>query len=144
MFVGSKATISRDLIFGGSFAYLRHSFFPQILQTKEQQTQKNSISSCQYQQFVNNMLSAICSTILSSPLNYVRNIHYATSPNLSPDPIILVLKKLVHGVQKEQTWKQKWIYLQRSLRIGWGTARVGTGMAFGSFVYELCSKIHWN
>ena len=32
-------------------------------------------------------------------------------------------------------------YLLARLRIGWGTARVGVGMAFGSEFYSYCSQV---
>eukprot|EP00979_Chaetoceros_neogracilis_P010787 scaffold2599_cov210-Chaetoceros_neogracile.AAC.2 len=43
---------------------------------------------------------------------------------------------LAQQIQEQSTTLRKWSYLQNRLRIGWGTARVAVGMAFGQFVYE--------
>ena len=127
-FVGSMATLQRDLIFGGTFAYIRHELFNQSKKDKSG--------------FSTNLIAGSIATILSSPYNYVRNIHYATPPEQKPMTSSEVLYKLfITDISTlELSTKEKLVYLQRRLRIGWGTARVGCGMAFGSMVYNFCLK----
>lgn len=136
-FVGAAATVSRDLAFGGVFAFLRYYIHYKMAENddrdkKRQQrthtsqhdprndscssggscnntassgTSTNSGSSISssssyssgtsntaskdkgirtvYVQFLVSMVSACSATILSSPFNYVRNMHYACPPDVS-------------------------------------------------------------
>lgn len=76
------------------------------------------------------MIAAICGTIVSSPLNYVRNIHYATHPKDTLRPSTDILRELVVEGRANGA-----MYVVRQLRVGWGTLRVGCGMAVGGYVY---------
>lgn len=90
--------------------------------------------------FIVNLFSACIATIASSPLNYVRNIHYATPPSSKAEGSMKILSDLWIAASNEPTLYLKLRHLQSRLRIGWGTARVGCGMAFGAAVYNFCSK----
>ena len=91
--------------------------------------------------FLINMFSACTATILSSPFNYVRNIHYATPPDVQPQSFKYILYDLIHQANlKEITKYNQLKFVITRLRIGWGTARVGVGMAFGSEFYYFCSQ----
>jgi hypothetical protein len=79
-------------------------------------------------------------TILSSPLNYVRNVHYATEPSVKSKSTQRILKELWIESTKEGSIVRRMRFLQTKLRIGWGTARVGCGMAVGSKIYEFFSQ----
>jgi hypothetical protein len=139
------ATVHRDLIFGGCFAFMRHELWPLLKEYKQQQSH-HSISldkhktQKQHAAFVTNLFSASMATVLSSPINYVRNIHYATPPNTPPESTAKILRDLVSSAWKESTWLMKWYFIQSRLRLGWGTARVGCGMAFSAKIYDLCSR----
>lgn len=135
-FVGSTATIGRDLVFGGFFALFRHELF-----SRTKSSSAGSSSSKQPgDKFLVNLFAASAATILSSPLNYVRNIHYATPPDVKPDTFWKIFSDLVCNALREPTLLQKLSYIQSRYRIGWGTARVGCGMAFGSYIYNQCAQ----
>lgn len=137
-FVGSGATVSRDLLFGGVFAYFRHHFHSiHCINTGSQFD-----FSTKTLEFLVNMLSASIATILSSPLNYIRNIHYATPPDSAPQTARTIINDLIASASREPTALEQFLYVQSRLRIGWGTARVGCGMAFSASLYKLCSDCY--
>lgn len=150
-FVGIKATVSRDVIFGGVFAMLRH-IMADYCHKRQWTHQTGEVP------FVVNMTSACIATVLSSPMNYVRNVHYSAPPEQPPKRVITILNELYErstheyfGICKRDGSNsarnliygriQQFRFLQRRLRIGWGTARVGVGMAFSSKLYSLCSSV---
>ena len=119
-FLGSAATIGRDLIFGSIFSSFRY-----ILNEK---TGHQYSLAC-------NLISGCFATLLSSPLNYVRNLHYASSPTQRRVPGIVMIRKLLLDASKQDSPLS---FLQQRMRIGWGTLRVGIGMAVSAKVYETC------
>lgn len=86
--------------------------------------------------FIVNVISATVATILSSPHNYVRVVHYATAPDEVPKGTVEILRGLLREVAHKPTLYKKLHHLQNRLRIGWGTARVGFGMAFSAALYD--------
>eukprot|EP01035_Chromulina_nebulosa_P017486 gene17486-23039_t len=130
-FVGSTATITRDIIFGGTFALMRHE-----LRLTSPNSTSHTKSKTKVYPFILDLISASTATLLSSPFNYVRNMHYATPLNEKPLSIKNHLFKLIKEAKLQKTTFAKVKFLQQRLRIGWGTARVGCGMAFGSYVYS--------
>lgn len=143
-FVGTTATLGRDIIFGGTYSYLRFEITEYIITINNRPcNDPTSILLKKYESnisFISNLIAGSLATILSSPLNYFRNIHYATSPDKKPDNFITITKDLIHRTRQENTLWKKLSYLQSRLRIGWGTARVGVGMAVGSEFYTMCTR----
>lgn len=135
-FVGSTATISRDLIFGGIFALFRNELRLVYCNSSSNRKQKSSKKI----HFCIDLISASFATILASPLNYVRNMHYATLIHEKPLTIKQHLVLLWKQTLQETELLNRLRFLQRRLYIGWGTARVGCGMAVGSYLYSLCSS----
>lgn len=143
--------MKRDLIFGGSFAWLRHNLLPTLVQkwkdgnNSEYADKKQTLNhshSHNRTDFAINMVAATVATILSSPMNYVRNIHYATDPSLKPQTSIHILRELVLRAYRENpTWLGRVHFVQHMLRIGWGTARVGCGMAVGALLYDFFAAL---
>ena len=129
-FVGTIATISRDAMFGAIFAGLRHKHLPTD-RSKESKTHA----------FFINMTSALAATAISSPLNYVRNIHYSTPLSQKNDSFLIILRNLIQEVKNEPTTLRRMVHLQERLQIGWGTARVSCVMAFGAHIYDYLCKI---
>lgn len=134
-FVGTMATVHRDLLFGGIFALLRHQVLPLFLPEHKRKHNKKRTD------FFSNLVAGTAATILSSPLNYVRNIHYSTSPSVAPEDSMTLLRNLWKESLKEGSRYKTFLFLQHRLRLGWGTARVGCGMAVGSKLYELCTQV---
>lgn len=126
-FVGTAATVSRDLVFGGIFACLRHEF------RHRQQEHNLEVSN-----FMIDVSAGCLATIASSPINYVRTVNYANPPGREHIPAKKILRDLWTQAMKRETWFRRFRYIQHTLKVGWGTARVGCGMAFGSFVYTSC------
>ena len=90
--------------------------------------------------FVVNVVAAGIATIISGPLNYVRNITYATPADMEPPSTYKILKDLRNEVMKETTFQARCSVFQDRLRLGWGTARVAVGMGFVNTIYELCKS----
>lgn len=135
-FVGSAATVYRDLIFGGFFALCRHE---QLLLIRHKNGEDKPPS--RVRSFVVNVISASVATLLSSPLNYVRVVHYATPPDVKPDSTAAILRALMKSAAEKPTLLAQVVHLQNRLRIGWGTARVGVGMAFSATLYNYCTRV---
>lgn len=123
VFSGSLATISRDVVFGGVFSAVRNA---------NHKPEKVDL--------LVNIIAGCLGTIFSSPLNYIRNVHYATPPGEPRIPGPKILSNLWSDAMKQGGLYERMSYLQHRLRIGWGTARVGCGMAIGAGVYERCKR----
>lgn len=81
-------------------------------------------------------MAGTVATFASAPLNYVRNIQYA-SPAHGPVPGIgAVLRQLWHDAANHPTASDRFHYIQQRLRLGWGSARVVVGMALGQAVFD--------
>lgn len=189
-FVGANATISRDVIFGGIFAYLRHelprlplfssycscecnpdtdsptslsqsaplqsvsisSIMPTSIYTTSTASNENRTNTeinCDLapkkfeirHTFLTDLIAGLVATTVSSPMNYVRNIHYSLPPDIKPASAATVLRDLWLKALEEETLLGKMSHLQSRLRLGWGTARVGCGMAVASQCYSLIKTI---
>jgi len=129
---GLLVTVLRDGIFGFCFA-LRRSF----PSTGEHRSD-----------FAAGVLCAGAGTALSSPFNYLRNIIYAAKPEArleSPRSkynfVVEALTELLQGARGEGSFLARLLYLQQRFRLGWGTLRVGVGMAMADHVYVACSRL---
>lgn len=122
---GLLPTLLRDVVFGGCYTYLRYEWIGH-----------NDIPA--EHQWVGNVVAAAVATIASGPFNLARNVQYATQSKTLAPTILQVLARLVEQTAAQETLGQKWHYLQNRLRIGWGTARVAVGMAFGNHIYDQC------
>ena len=128
---GTRTTIVRDASFGVVYEVIRHS--PWLI-ARLGGTELNHMHLTASMQFNLNLGAAICATVVSSPFNYVRNIQYASSPAAAPTTIWSELRAFAHEVRGSAA---PWQAVQRRLRLGWGSLRVGVGMAVGTKVYEL-------
>ena len=127
---GITPTICRDVVFGGCYTWLRlqiQVWFDLSLQD----------------QWKANMMAATMATIVSGPFNYARNMQYSTPVRKEAPSISVVLKELIVETMQQSTRIQQIMFVTHRLRIGWGTARVALGMAFGHSVYDwLVAQIH--
>mmetsp|Transcript_17742 Transcript_17742/g.30142 ORF Transcript_17742/g.30142 Transcript_17742/m.30142 type:complete len:187 (+) Transcript_17742:1-561(+) len=122
---GLIPTIYRDVVFGGSYTFLRLEY-QHYFQTTPQY------------QWLGNLGAAAIATIISGPFNLARNVQYGTSSLQTAPTTKEVLRELWKEVRALPSWNQKWHHVQNRLRIGWGTMRVGVGMALGHYVYDEC------
>jgi hypothetical protein len=120
---GLVATVWRDVVFGGCYTWLRL----QIQYWGDLSPQR---------QWMGNLTAAALATVASGPFNFARNIQYATSSRDIAASTCRVLLDLVHETRLNRGVVERWHFLQNRLRIGWGTARVACGMAFGHAVYD--------
>lgn len=145
-FKGNLATTQRDTIFGVVYETGRHSLKQYVLNRQDQSPLALPISiAC-------DCTAAAFGTIMSSPLNYVRNMKYASSASCkapSTRKILVSLWKQALRHHKEGLAKgdpplkalcRGFGYLQDRLRIGWGTARVAVGMALGQTLFDATKR----
>lgn len=130
-YVGSSATVIRDLVFGGCYSIFRY---------KGKQFESLNGQQSATRHLLVNIAAGCLATIASSPFNYVRNVHYATPPEIRPASAYQILLDLWTCSKEKGSRLGQLKFLQARLRIGWGTARVGHGMAFASLVYSYCSS----
>lgn len=129
-FNGLFPTLMRDVAFGGCYTYLRHAW------------RTPSSSPQQKQPYIVNVLAAAVATVASGPFNLARNVQYATRSRKVAPTTLQVLVKLVRDVSCKETVMEKFHHVQNRLRIGWGTARVAVGMAFGQLLYDTCMHMY--
>lgn len=122
-FNGLSPTVARDVVFGGTYTWLRLQL-PLWWDLAPNQ------------HWIGNFVAAALATVLSGPLNYVRNVQFATHSHEKATPILRILQELASETAKQPGNVQKLHHLQNKLRIGWGTARVAMGMSFAHAVYD--------
>jgi hypothetical protein len=83
-----------------------------------------------------NLAAGACATVVSGPLNYARNMQYATSLHQPCPSTWKVLTELFANARKQPTWPGKVFYVQFRLRVGWGSMRVAVGMAAGQALFD--------
>jgi Mitochondrial carrier protein len=120
---GLTSTLLRDVSFGGCYTCIR-------LQLQWAWSLPHE------HQWAANLFAASLATIVSGPFNLARNVQYATKSSQIAPTTLQVLKELSQDACELDGLHQKSAYLLKRLRIGWGTARVATGMAFGHWVYD--------
>ena len=138
--VGTTATVLRDLVFGGTYGLLRHTLSSMDGDEAERSADENGHTILKRPTFLQNLIAASFGTVVSSPWNYVRNIHYGTPSGVKPASSMNIWIGLWERAAQEKNILQRLRLLQVQLRVGWGTARVGCGMAVSSSVYSFCSE----
>eukprot|EP01126_Amoeba_proteus_P000650 TRINITY_DN10180_c0_g2_i1.p1 TRINITY_DN10180_c0_g2~~TRINITY_DN10180_c0_g2_i1.p1 ORF type:complete len:316 (+),score=51.00 TRINITY_DN10180_c0_g2_i1:80-949(+) len=126
-FKGMWVTGARDMIFGSTYEvvriFLQHSF--------PKKDTFLGVSS----QLCSNLVAGCVATVLSSPVNYVRTMKYSTPAHENVPSALRILADLWKSSESPTLFRRTKI-LQDRLKIGWGTARVGCGMAFGQYVFD--------
>jgi hypothetical protein len=114
---GLPQTLVRDFTFTSTYFFCMHKW------NKEKK-------------FAKNVVFASCATALTSPLNYFRNRVFFNF-NEPHVPLKLVLHELSEEMKTKKTlWKKVgYIALERG-NIGFGTLRVGVGMAVADKIYN--------
>jgi hypothetical protein len=89
--------------------------------------------------FFGNIFISCVATVITSPINYIRNIKYASGyvrSNPSYDHIMTLLLKDQVPYSSNSGALPVIKYYFRKFAIGWGTLRVGVGIACGQSVYD--------
>jgi Mitochondrial carrier protein len=122
-FNGLYPTVVRDVVFGGTYTWLRLQIplWYDLPPT---------------QHWIGNLVAAGLATVMSGPFNYVRNIQFGTPSHEKAASMFSVLRDLAVEASAQPRVLGKIAFLQTKLRIGWGTARVAMGMTFAHSVYD--------
>jgi hypothetical protein len=118
----------RDTIFGLTYEVLRTSLRKHTF----------SLGAREYKpsQFSSNIAAGLAATIVSGPLNYARNMQYATKAHKVPPSIASSIVQLVSEASAQAGLRERLVLLQQRLGVGWGSARVALGMASGQLLFE--------
>lgn len=122
-FNGLSPTVSRDVVFGGTYTCLRLQIPVWCGMSANQQ-------------WMGNFVAAAMATVISGPFNYVRNVQFATRSHETADSTVTILRDLVSQTLTHRGVLARLHFLQNRLRIGWGTTRVAIGMTFAHAVYN--------
>ena len=122
---GMNQTLIRDLSFGGTYNGVKL-----VLHRKLEPEDT-------FERFCCNMGAGIMATVVASPFNYARNVQFAARGKQSD--FVTIFRDL--RMAKKQA-DCEWCYvLHHRFNLGWGTVRVGVGMALGNFLYDYLSAI---
>ena len=151
-FRGIKVCIARDALFGVVYETLRKAppivldrlkIRPATMDTGSSstvvQTQRATAvlasKDLSWDEFFFNLLAAVAASTISAPLNYCRNIIYGAPAKGCPLRTTQLLTYLGKVTIRERSWRCRWRYLNAKLNIGWGSLRVGLGMAVGQYLF---------
>ena len=127
-FRGASISVGRDFAFGVAYETLRVPHW--------------SRDRGEWVQFAANTSAAIVACTLSAPINYCRNIIYGAPPSGCPLRAAQLIAFLAHEVKAAGTKPEQWRHLNDRLNIGWGSVRVGVGMAVGQLVFGRCKALY--
>jgi len=86
--------------------------------------------------FFANLIAGALATVASGPANYVRTMKYTTSPNEAAPSAGKILKELWIQTREKPNFFERLGNIQHRMKIGWGTMRVGCGMAVGQKLFD--------
>ncbi len=86
-----------------------------------------------YVQFACNVGAGALASMVSSPFNYCRNVVYGAPLTASPMRTARLLAFLVRECKAQPSPLR---HMNSRLNLGWGTLRVGLGIAVGQYVYS--------
>ena len=122
---GTLVTIKRDMLFGSIFGYL-------------------SFSHNKEKKFIFDAMYATIATTLSSPFNYIRVMKYKTECNVKTSSVV-IFTDLIKSVKKEcnKNILYQIIYtFHNKFNVGWGSIRVGCGMALSRQLFEYFNQFN--
>lgn len=139
MFVrGLRTTVIRDAVFGITYEVLRY--------TPRHQKEQESFG----EKILRDTVAGSVGSAVSSPINYVRGLEYAAPVSSSPAGRLFLVRQLVtesRGAVTPEAYGSvahralcRWRFLNERLNIGWGSLRVGVGMAVGQLAFRQISK----
>ncbi len=150
---GIHLTVLRDIVWGGTYAGLRN-WLPEkllFLGTSTGFIAKDASAPSKSKpgviSFTSNMVAGGIGTMISSPINYCRNMAYGHNVAHEARGVMSILGDLVHdtNVHHARSGKSRASYFLGRLAIGWGTLRVALGLAVSSQIYiECCALSVWD
>ena len=118
---GTYATVVRDTVWGGVFALSLHAM------------QTDDARFGFLIKFGTSTVAAVVATVVSAPLNYVRNQAFATPLGVKAPRPLAALRAFAGTVRDSP---RPFRFTQQQFGIGWGTLRVGVGMALSGELYR--------
>lgn len=122
-FRGVKVSIARDSVFGVTYELLR--------------APHRTVDRGMTVQFLVNLTAAVIACVISSPLNYCRNIVYAAPPQGCPLRVHHLLVFMVRDAMTKPSLAAAFTHINVRLNVGWGSVRVGLGMAVGQMLFRV-------
>lgn len=122
---GIGVSICRDVCFGVTYECAR---LPQVTRDRHESVR-----------FAVNTAAASLASAMSAPFNYCRNMIYGAPIVSCPLRMRLLIEFLLR-----ETWndtggfRSRMNHLNARLNVGWGSLRVGIGMAVGQLVFARC------
>ena len=142
---GVVATVLRDSLFGGYFTFARKRLSAEAAQRRSSASSSASSSDLasaappERSEFAATVLAGMMAAALSAPMNFVRNMQFSSSPSEPGPSIPRVFRNLyarTAAVRRSKGTRASVQYAFARMNIGWGTMRVGLGMAVGALLYE--------
>ena len=133
---GIVPTVVRDAVFGGAFMVVRTALAARVRdyeQVTEAKAGAGAVGGSRAASVAISFVSGSVATIASAPFNFARNMQYATPPTERAKPTAALIAALFRQARAERSPVR---FLQRRLRVGWGTVRVAAGMATGFELYR--------
>lgn len=120
---GSRATVLRDMVFGGVYTSLRNLGEVEALDEQRR--------------FGQEVAAAGFATLIAGPFNYARNIQYSTPSDQKSANVLKIIGDLLKEARAESPrFAAPW--LMKRMMIGWGTMRVAIGMGLSAYMYRRC------
>lgn len=126
---GLGSTFHRDSIFTTIYSFMKPH-------TKHIAKDSN-VSYPKALEFILNTTVTFVATVISSPLNYSRNMQYKAAMDMRSLGIIRTLRDLEQDVIKIKGFVGKFNCTMVRLGVGWGTLRTAVGTGCGQFIYDI-------
>lgn len=163
-FRGIRITMLRDAVFGVVYETMRHSPYARNAAERVHTFANGhgpSKTDRDFLSFFINVISALFATIFSAPINYARSMVYGSPLCATPFSVGRLLRNLAVETKyvwksgrsfrdtpiaeynpqaRGQQWKDAWRFLNARLNVGWGSLRVGLGMAVGQYVFSFVKE----
>jgi hypothetical protein len=118
---GVGVSMMRDVTFGVTYEVLRRDC------VASQSSAHRLLLDC---------AAGMVASVASSPFNFARTLIFGAPASGCPLSTSTLLQFLVKETIAIPTSRAKWRHLNARLNIGWGTIRVGCGMACGQYVFR--------
>lgn len=148
-FAAYRVTAVREAAFGSIYESSRF-FLRQQLRSHDASTCRSPIVMIPTKimpmhfsrEFACDCTAATLAAIASSPINFVRTMQLATPSGCVPPSFSVVLSQLHRDIMQQRSLWLRLSYAQDRLRIGWGSVRVGLGMAVGDLIFRFCKNTY--
>lgn len=131
---GIGASAMRDTFYGCIYEVLRHKSSNHVSQDNFPTAPPG---------FIPNSIAAGVATIVTSPINYARNVQYATPP-AQPTPSMIAIWKALRNEAKNYPSKCQLQFFSRKLQLGPGISRVAIGAGVAQLVYDSSGTVFNN